>query len=120
MSEVVTIITEPNCNKELISCFIDELKQSNKDYGKIYLIADNAGYNKANDVKEKAEASGITIKYLPAYCPNLNIIERLWKFFKKKITKNKYYQEFTEFEEKITDFFSDISKYKEELYSLLI
>lgn len=117
--EVVTIITEANCNKELISCFLDEIKQANPDCEKIYLITDNASYNRAYEVRDKANEMNITLKHLPPYCPNLNIIERLWKFFKRKIMKNKYYQSFGEFEEKINQFFSDIKKYEDELYTLL-
>jgi len=117
--ELVTIITEANCNKELLSCFLTELRASNPDCEKIYLVLDNASYNRAYEVRDKAIELNIELIHLPAYCPNLNIIERLWKFFKKKIMKNKYYQEFTEFQEKINEFFKDIKKYESELYNLL-
>jgi transposase len=31
---------------------------------------------------------------LPPYSPNLNLIERFWRFFHKKVTYNKYYEDF--------------------------
>jgi transposase len=34
---------------------------------------------------------------LPAYCPNLNLIERLWKYFRKQVLYNRYYEHFAEF-----------------------
>ena len=41
--------------------------------------------------------------YLPSYSPNLNLIERLWKFFKKKVMYNKYYDTLSDFENAIDD-----------------
>jgi len=117
--EMTTVISEANCDKDLILLFLKELKEDNLDCEKIYLVMDNASYNRAYDVVNKAKEYNVELIHLPAYSPNLNIIERLWKFFKKKIMKNKYYQQFTEFEEKIDEFFKNIKKYEDELYSLL-
>jgi len=117
--EMTTIVSESNCNKDLILIFLKELKEENLDCEKIYLVMDNASYNRAYDVVNKAKEYNIELINLPAYAPNLNIIERLWKFFKKKITKNKYYQQFTEFEENINEFFKNIKNYEDELYNLL-
>lgn len=85
----------------------------------VYLILDGAAYNKAFKVKEIAEKANIEIIYLPPYSPNLNVIERLWKFMKKKVTNNKYYEEFDDFKKNIKKFFKNISKYKPELETLL-
>ncbi|MBE7547044.1 MAG: transposase [Planctomycetia bacterium] len=59
--------------------------------GTIYIISDNAKYYRSKLVKEYLANSRIKIKFLPSYSPNLNLIERLWKFFRKKILYNKYY-----------------------------
>jgi transposase len=58
---------------------------------------------------------------MPPYSPNLCLIERLWKFFKKKVVKNKYYETFEEFHDFICNFFSkeNWSKMKNELKNLL-
>jgi len=56
---------------------------------------------------------------LPAYSPNLNIIERLWRFFKKNITYNKYYEKFAVFKSACLNFFKNIENYKLELQSLM-
>lgn len=47
---------------------------------KLHLIIDNAGYNRAKLMELFANHSRINLIYLPPYCPNLNLIERLWKF----------------------------------------
>jgi transposase len=44
---------------------------------------DNARYQLCNKVTEQAKALGIAILFLPPCSPNLNLIERLWKFTKK-------------------------------------
>ena len=55
----------------------------------LYMVMDNAGYNKLYQVQNLAEKLGIKIMYLPPYSPNLNPIERL-KFMKKKVMANTY------------------------------
>jgi transposase len=47
------------------------------------MVLDNAAYNHAKIVKKFAEENNMVLLYLPPYSPNLNIIERLWKFSKK-------------------------------------
>lgn len=55
------------------------------------------------------------------YAPNLNLIERLWKFFKKKITYNRYYETFDEFKKSCMQFFTQANRnnFQDELDSLL-
>ncbi len=88
--------------------------------GLLYIVLDNARYYRANLVKEFLEQNiRIKLLFLPPYSPNLNTIERLWKFFKKKITYNKYYEKFSVFKEKCWEFFDNIEQYKTELSSLM-
>lgn len=82
-------------------------------------MADNAKYHHAKLVKKKAKDLDIEFIYLPPYSPNLNLIERLWKFLKKKLRKNKYYNTFKKFLNAIYDFFKNIDDYREELKTLL-
>jgi len=50
----------------------------------------------------------------------LNLIERLWKFFKKKILYKKYYEKFEDFLSACKSFFCCRTKYREELRTLLV
>ncbi len=52
---------------------------------------------------DKAKELGIHLLFLPPYSPNLNLIERLWKFTKKKCLYNQYYESFDRFKEAIDD-----------------
>jgi transposase len=85
----------------------------------IHTIVDNATYYKSKPVKEWLKTSKIAIHFLPGDSPNLNLIERLWKFFKKKILYNKYYETFDDFLSACKNFFRCRTKYRDELRSLL-
>ncbi len=62
----------------------------------------------------------IELLYIPAYSPNLNLIERLWKFVKKTCLYSKYYPDFASFKKAITDCQDNTdTKYKKEPDSLM-
>lgn len=74
---------------------------------KIHLICDNGRANKNKAVqKYLEEQTKIEIHYLPPYSPNLNSIERLWKVMREQVTYNRLYPKFSDFTEKIRDFFA--------------
>jgi transposase len=57
----------------------------------------------------------IKLHFLPPYSPNLNLIERLWKFFNEKVRNNRYYATFPKFTEACKSFFRCRKKWTEEL-----
>ena len=85
----------------------------------IYVIADNARYYRSRDVKTYLETSRIKLIFLPAYSPNLNLIERLWKHFRKVVMHNRYYQSFADFTEAAEAFFLNIKEHRNAIRSLL-
>lgn len=86
----------------------------------ITLVLDNARYQKCKVVQDFANSLGIELLYLPPYSPNLNLIERLWKFVKKKCLSAKYYEEFAQFSSAIANCLDEAHlKHKKELDSLL-
>jgi transposase len=86
----------------------------------ITLVLDNARYQKCNMVAAVASQLNLELLFLPAYSPNLNLIERLWKFVKKKALYSKYYPDFAHFKSAITDCLNKThTTYKQELDSLL-
>ena len=86
----------------------------------ITIICDNAPYYRSRLVSEYLEKSKIKLEFLPPYAPNLNLIERLWRFMHKKVTYNKYYESYDIFKNKILEFFENIEKFKKDLKSLLV
>ena len=85
----------------------------------IYIICDNARYYRSKAVQAYLQDSRIKLVFLPAYAPNLNLIERLWKFFKKQVLYNRYYETFGEFRTACEDFFNNPQRYRSQLRSLL-
>jgi len=85
----------------------------------IYIICDNARYYRSKAVQAYLQDSRIKLVFLPAYAPNLNLIERLWKFFKKQVLYNRYYESFDEFRAACKDFFNNPQRYRGQLQSLL-
>jgi len=116
--EVTTLINTSYVTADTIMSFLLQLRGI---YAKpIVLVLDNAKYQHCNAVKQKAEELGITLLFLPPYSPNLNIIERLWKFTKKQILYAKYYDKANVFHQTIKDFFSEINrKHKGDLENLM-
>ena len=85
----------------------------------IYIIVDNARYYRSRLLKEYTEGTKIKLIFLPPYSPNLNLIERYWKFFKKKVLNNRYYETFEDFKLACRSFFRKRKKYLPELQMLL-
>jgi transposase len=71
------------------------------------------------ELGEYVKTSRVKIHYLPPYAPNLNLIERLWKFFHKKTLYNHYYPTYLEFKTASLDFFENMHQYQDELDTLL-
>ena len=61
----------------------------------------------------------IELMTLPPYSPNLNLIERLWKFFKKQVLYNRYYETFGQFRNACEGFFANLDQYVPQLKKLL-
>lgn len=68
----------------------------------ISLFLDNAAYQRCRIVQQTAAALGIELCFLPPYSPNLNLIERLWKFVRKQCLYSTYYADFTTFKAAIS------------------
>jgi transposase len=86
----------------------------------VTLVLDNARYQKCEVVRRLAEQLGIELLYLPSYSPDLNLIERLWKFVKKEVLTCRYREDFTRFRAAIMDCLEGIEgKHKDAIASLL-
>lgn len=65
--------------------------------GPVTLVLDNARYQRNDVVKGLAKGLGIELLFLPSYSPNLNLIERLWRFTKRNAIYGKYHPSFADF-----------------------
>ena len=117
--ELVTVTNESYINAQSICDLLWKIDDLNLGIP-ITLVLDNARYQKCALVMELAVTLNIEWLYLPAYSPNLNLIERLWKLVKKKCLYSIYYSDFETFKGAISDCLAQTdTTYKKELDSLL-
>ena len=116
------LVTVTNChyiNSQSVALLLHQLAATFNDLP-ITLVLDNARYQRCHFVQALATELGIELLFLPPYSPNLNLIERLWKFVKKQCLYSRYYEKFADFKQAIQDCLTDLSsKFKEQLASLL-
>jgi transposase len=86
----------------------------------VTLVMDNARYQRCRFVLDLAAKLHIEILFLPSYSPNLNLIERLWKFVRKECLYDHYYENFSLFQQSISDCLSQTTtRHQSALRSLL-
>ena len=106
-------------NSQSTISLLKKIELRHLDAEVIYAICDNATYYRSRIVKEYVEKTKIKLLFLPSYSPNLNLIERLWKYFRKIVLYNKYYETFDEFKKACKSFFRQSKKHKAGISSLL-
>ncbi|QDU23574.1 transposase [Urbifossiella limnaea] len=88
--------------------------------GPVTVVLDNARYQRNKVVQGLAAELSIRLLFLPSYSPNLNLIERLWGFAKRRSVYGKYHPDFASFRAAIEDTLAGIpSTYAEALQSLM-
>lgn len=100
---------------------LDDLQARHPTATAIRAVMDNARYNHSREIRAYLACDGCRIEpvYLPSYAPNLNLIERLWGFFKKKTLYNQHYATFAEFKAAVDGFFANLASYREEIERLI-
>lgn len=98
---------------------MQQMERANPSAPHIIVICDNARYYKSKAVAEYLTTSRIQLEPLPPYCPNLNLIERFWKFFKRQVLYNHYYETFDSFRNACKTFFAELDVFTPRLRTLL-
>ena len=119
--EMITVINTTYINSWSVVELIRKIRERHPPEKKVVLILDNARYQACHLVKSAANMHGIELLFLPPYSPNLNLIERVWKFIRKKSLNCVYFKDFNRF---TTAIFACIEKfrgeYRAELETLLV
>ena len=118
-SHEAIVINSPTINADSTLELLERIEVANPEAESIYVVCDNAAYYHSRKVTEHLSSSRITLVFLPPYSPNLNLIERLWKFFRREVVNNRYYSSFAEFTEQSLFFFECLSEHADRLKSLL-
>jgi len=117
--EIITITNETYINSESLCQLLFKLADLGLSVP-IVLVLDNAKYQKCKLVQNYAEELGIQLCYLPSYSPQLNLIEREWKFIRNECLYSKYYADFADFKAAISNCIATANTDKQsKLHSLL-
>jgi len=100
--ELVTITNTAYIHAQSVVDLLTKLHEQFVDLP-ITLVLDQAAYPRCALVREKAAELKIQLLFLPPYSPNLNLIERLWKFVKAEFLNSVYHETFGEFQRAIDD-----------------
>lgn len=118
--EDVIIVEAERINTQATIALYDKIQQQNLDKKTIYIFCDNARYYYNAELDAWLTKNPRIVQlFLPPYSPNLNLIERLWKFLRKKVINTTFYPTFQEFQLAIRNFFKNLAHYKEELRTLM-
>ncbi|KAA6343559.1 hypothetical protein EZS27_008772 [termite gut metagenome] len=98
---LITICNETYINANVVCELLLEIRKTHAVETPLTLVMDNARYQRCSLVRELAEKLKIELLFLPAYSPNLNLIERLWKWVKKDCLYGRYYESFSNFKKAI-------------------
>jgi transposase len=116
LSGIIDVIThkvmvqeDKTLNAETTIRFFQKIEGAYPDKEKVHIFCDNAAYYRNSAVKRYLEKSRILLHFLPPYSPNLNPIERLWKWMKERVIYNTYYEHFDDFRAAVFGFFAVLS-----------
>jgi transposase len=117
--ELVTVTNDTNITAETVCALLRRLAALNLSVP-ITVFLDNALYQKCELVRATAASLQIELCFLPAYSPNLNLIERLWEFVKKQCLYSKNYADLVTFKAAIVTCLGEThTKHQSALHSLL-
>lgn len=117
--ELITVMNETYINSESVCQLLRQIADQYVGIP-VTLVLDNARYQRCALVQDLAKSLNIELLFLPSYSPNLNLIERLWKFVKNKCLYSRYYSDFASFKGAIYQCLCEThTKHRKQLLSLL-
>lgn len=110
VSHKLLIQEDYTLNAETTIRFFQKVEKAYPGKRKVHVFCDNASYYRNAMVVEYLRKSKVELHFLPPYSPNLNPIERLWKWMKERVIYNTYYADFETFKGAIFGFFAALSR----------
>ncbi len=121
LKEFLHLTGEENCNAKRVIEYFETIMITYLQAPKIILFLDNAKYHKAVIVNQwLKEHPKLRVEFIPPYAPNLNLIERFWRFAKEKLVKNTYCEKYKTFRAKVFQFLNHVDEYIDELSTLIV
>jgi transposase len=113
-------LTRDNINGEQFVNLLRLLRERHPEVKKFILYLDNAAYYGKPVVLEWLKRHpGFHLEPVPPYSPNLNLIERLWKFLRQKAL-TRWHKTFEAMQEAVAEVLDHLSQYRGELATLMV
>ncbi len=111
---------ETDCvNAQSTKSLYEKLLAAHPGEQPIYVICDNARYYRNRELTEWLRDKPLVQVFLPPYSPNLNLMERLWKFLRQKIINPCFYRTKGAFRQAVLGFFDRLDEFGHDLAALL-
>lgn len=116
------IINFEDCgNYQTFKKHLKKVENFYKSAPKIVMIVDNVKFHHAKKLTKYLETQEkIEIMYLPAYSPDLNPIERVWWYMRKRITHNRFISTLEDRKVKFWKMFSHFQKPNDKIKDLCV
>jgi len=95
---------EGSCTQTQVMAYLETLAESCHPKQLTVVVLDNAPFHKGQKVAERRaawEAKGLYLRYLPAYCPQLNLIENIWRKLKGFLMPRRCYDNLNQLHEAV-------------------
>jgi len=113
-------LTRDNINGEQFVNLLRLLRERHPETTKFILYLDNAKYYSKPVVQEWLRRHPqFHLEPVPPYSPNVNLIERLWKFLKQKAL-SRWHKTFEAMQEAVSEVLDHLDKYRDELATLMV
>jgi transposase len=117
--EVIRVANDSYINAESVCALLRQVAAAGLPRP-LTLVLDNARYQRRALVQALARSLRVELLFLPSYSPNLNLIERLWKFVKKEVLACRHKPTYAEFTHAIDDCLDNLgTRHKEQMDTLL-
>ena len=110
LSQKLHIREDKTLNAESTITFLKQVEKAYPTKDTVHIFCDNAPYYRNKNVTAFLETSKIKLHFLPPYSPNLNPIERLWKWMKERVLYNSYYEHYDDFRSAVMGFLQTLSE----------
>lgn len=118
---LVHVTGEASCDGDRVIELFERIAAHDAAAPQVVMFSDNATYFYSAQVRDWMEAHPrLWLLPLPPYAPNLNLIERLWKFAKEELVKNTYYEKYKTFRAHVFRFLNHLDQYVDELKTLMV
>ncbi len=93
-----------SCNQAQVLAYLETLVEGCNSERLTVVVLDNAPFHKGEMITERRavwEAQGLYLRYLSAYCPQLNLIEGVWRKLKGFLMPRRCYDNVNQLHEAV-------------------